>query len=57
MSRVGENKVATPSHLMETLELGDEDYEQLELLETPATLEEPMEEEIENIQWRLKNQW
>lgn len=48
MSRVGENKVATPSHLMETLELGDEDYEQLELLETPATLEEPMEEEIEN---------
>lgn len=44
MSRVGENKVATPSHLMETLELGDEDYEQLELLETPSTLEEPMEE-------------
>ena len=48
MSRVGENKVATPSHLMETLELGDDDYDQRELLETPATLEEPMEEEIEN---------
>lgn len=48
MSRVGENKVATPSHLMETLELGEENYEQLELLEIPATLEEPMEEETEN---------
>lgn len=43
MSRVGENKVATQSNLIGTLELGEDDYEQIELLETPSTLEEPME--------------
>lgn len=48
MSKVGENKIINKSNLPGTLELTDEDYDQLELLNTPATLEEPMiDEEVD----------